>query len=161
MKKLFRIFIVFAIVHCPLHTVHCFAQADSTQQHLVFMDVPIQGNIADFTQAMLPDYKLQKRVADDKYYIYRGPYYGHEVYMKAEYTRKSRTVYRITVTPQSIDQNALLDSLTAHHGTPQPTKAGYGWSTPQGIIMLQLPQGYDPIIMYIDRQGAAVLKEEK
>ncbi len=137
------------------------AQEDTTQVHLCFMDISIQGNITDFTEAMRPRYKLQKKVGDENYYIYRGPFYGHEVYMKAEYTRKSRTVYRVTVTPKHIDQNALLDSLVVHHGTPQETRAGYGWSTAEGIIMLQMPQGYDPIVMYIDRKGAAVFQEEK
>ncbi len=160
MKKFFKKLTVFVIVHCTLSIVHCFAQQDSTL-HLNFMNIPIQGDITDFTESMRPRYKLQKKVGDENYYIYRGPFYGHEVYMKAEYTRKSRTVYRVTVTPKHIDQNALLDSLVVHHGAPQETKTGYGWSTPEGIIMLQLPQGYDPIVMYIDRKGAAVFQEEK
>ncbi len=137
------------------------AQEDTTQVHLNFMNIPIRGNITDFTESMRPRYKMKKKVVDEQYYIYRGPYYGHEVYLKAEYTSESRTVFRVTVTPQHIDQNALLDSLVVHHGMPQEIKGGYGWSTPQGIIMLQLPQGYDPIVMYIDRKGAALFQKEK
>ncbi len=137
------------------------AQEDSVATHLEFMGIPIEGNITDFTQTMRPKYKLQKKVSDENYYIYRGPFMGHEVYLKTEYTRKSRTVFRVTVTPKNIDQTALADSMIANYGTPYEIQGGYRWNSPEGDILLLLPQGYDPIVMYIDTQGLSALKEEK
>ncbi len=158
--NLLRITVLF-ILHSLLATGICYAQEAEPQPHLNFMGTSIEGNITDFTAALRPKYKLQKKVGDENYYIYKGPFMGHEMYLKAEYTRKSRTVYRVTVTPKNIDQGALLDSMTVHYGTPEPTQSGYGWSVDGGIIMMHTPQGYDPIVMYIDRQGALTLKEER
>ncbi len=137
------------------------AQEDTIPQHLNFFGVPIEGNITNFTASMQPRYKLQKKKGDEGYYIYRGPVCGHEMYLKAEYSRKSRTVYKVTVTPQFIDQNAFLDSLTVRYGEPEATDKGYRWLSAAGEILLYTPQGYDPVLIYLDREGVASYREEQ
>ncbi len=144
---------------CALATMR--AQTDSIPQHLSFFGIPIEGNITNFTTAMQPRYKLQKKKGDEQYYIYKGSVCGHEMYLKAEYSRKSRTVYRITVTPQFIDQNAFLDSLRVHYGEPDDTDKGYRWSSAEGEIFLYTRQGYDPVLIYLDREGVAAYQKEK
>ena len=121
----------------------------------------MEGNITDFTASIRARYPLQKRVGGDRYYIYKGPVYGHNCYLKAEYSRKSKTVYRITVTPQHIDQNAMLDSLKFHYGEPEEVKGGYAWARPEGYIYFSIPEGYDPVLTYLDKEGVARFKEEK
>lgn len=125
------------------------------------MGVPIEGNITQFTKQMQPRYKLQKRVGGENYYIYKGPVCGHEMYLKADYSRKTRTVYKVTVTPKFIDQNAFLDSLTVRYGESERTEKGYRWAFEPGEIFLYTPEGYDPVLIYIDRQGTMVMREEK
>ncbi len=136
--------------------------ADSASaQHIEFMGVPIQGNITEFTKALQPRYRLQKKKGDEDYYIFKGPICGHDMYFRADYTRKSRTVYKVTVTPQYIDANAFLDSLTVRFGQPEDTGKGYRWTYPVGEILLYTPEGFDPVLIYLDVQGVLALKEEK
>ena len=133
----------------------------SWAQHLDFMGHPIEGNITDFTAAIRQQYPLQKKVGGDRYYIYQGNVFGNNCYLKAEYTRKSKTVYKITVEPKQIDQNALIDSLVANYGEALEVQGGYRWNRPGGTVFLYTPQGYDPILMYFDEQGVAAFREEK
>ncbi|MCF0198931.1 MAG: hypothetical protein HUK02_06355 [Bacteroidaceae bacterium] len=137
------------------------AAQDSTQVHLEFMGHPICGTITQFADAVRQRYPLQRRVGGDNYYIFRGTVFGHIHYLKAEYSRKNRTVFKITVETKNIDENALLDSLVTHFGTPAETGNGYAWSPPGGAVYLITPQGYDPMLVFIDRQGAAAYKEER
>lgn len=133
----------------------------SWAQHLDFLGTPIEGNITDFTAKMRPRFPLQKRVGDERYYIYHGPVFGHNCYLKAEYSRKSRTVYKVTVTPKNIDQNALVDSLQLHYGQPEEMQGGYRWNREGGVVFLYMPQGYDPFLIYLDAQGVERFREEK
>ena len=96
----------------------------------------------------------------DRYYIYKGSIYGRDSYLKAEYTKRSRLVYKITVTPKFIDQNALADSLVAHHGEAIEVQGGMRWNVEGGTIFLYMPQGYDPVLMYFDEQAVAKFREE-
>jgi hypothetical protein len=130
-------------------------------QNLDFLGVPMGGTIQDFTETVRQRFPLQKKVGGDHYYIYKGSIFGHETYFKAEYSRKTKTVYKITVTPQQIDQTAYLDSLVAHYGDPLEVNGGYRWNREGGTVFLYLPGGYDPVLMYFDTQGVATFKEEK
>ncbi len=123
------------------------------QPHLDFMGTPIEGSISDWSKSVQQRYKVQKKMNPDNYFILRGPVYGHEMYVKAECTKKSRTVFRLTVTPQFIDQTAFLDSLCAHHGEPERTEQGYAWKKPEGMVFMYQRQGYDPVLIYLDNQG--------
>ena len=89
------------------------------QQHLDFMGYPMQGSITDFTEAIRQRFPLQKKVGGDYYYIFRGSVYGHDSYFKVEYTRKSRTVYKITVTPSCATTAMPLRSRAAIAGIVQ------------------------------------------
>ena len=130
-------------------------------QHLDFMGYPIEGNITDFTAQVRQRFPVQKRVGGDRYYIYQGTVFGHNTYLKAEYSRKSRTVYKITVTPKQIDENAFLDSHFAHYGEALEVQGGYRWNRPGGTVFLYTPEGYDPVLMYFDEQGVATFRKEQ
>lgn len=129
-------------------------------QHLDFMGYEMGINIDDFTKQMRQRFPLQKKVGGERYFIYNGTIYGHNVYFKADFTRKSRLVYRVTVTPKHIDQNALVDSLVVHYGEGEEMQGGYRWVQPGGFVFLYMPEGYDPTLIYLDAQAAAVLKQE-
>ncbi len=137
------------------------AQQDSLAQHILFFGIPMEGNITQFTQNMQPRYKLQKKKGDEWYYIYKGPVCGHEMYLRADYSRKSRTVYKVTVTPQFIDANALLDSMTVRYGEPMDAGSCYRWSFPVGEVLLTKPEGYDPVLIYLDSEGVAAFRNEQ
>ncbi len=131
------------------------------QQHLSFLGHPMGITIEDFTSDIRQRFPLQKKVGGDRYYIFKGNVYGHDCYFKAEYTRKTRTVYKITVTPKQVEQNALIDSLVAHHGEALDVQGGYRWNVSGGTIFLYTPEGYDPVLMYFDERGVAMFREEK
>ena len=117
--------------------------------------------ISDFTANIRQRFPLQKKVGGDSYYIFKGNVYGHDSYFKAEYSRKTKIVYKITVTPKQVEQNALIDSLVAHHGQALEVQGGYRWNVQGGTIFLYTPEGYDPVLMYFDEQGVARFREEK
>ena len=129
-------------------------------QHLDFMGFPMGSSIADFTVQIRQRYPMQRKVGGDQYYIYMGPIFGHNTYFKAEYTKKTKTVYKITVTPKNVDQTALLDSLVAHYGEPLEIENGYRWNREGGVVLFYTPQGYDPVLFYIDEEGTAVFRSE-
>lgn len=129
-------------------------------QNLKFMDYPMGVSIYDFTEQVKQRYPLQKKVGGDYYYIFKGNVYGHDSYFKAEYSRKTKTVYKITVTPKQIDANALADSLVAHYGEALEVQSGYRWNIEGGTILLYLPEGYDPVLIYLDEQGVATFRKE-
>ncbi|MCD7720619.1 MAG: hypothetical protein LUI09_00135 [Prevotellaceae bacterium] len=167
MKKTIKRLSLLATVLCL--AAGAFAQEEATapqeeattDEHLAFFGIPIQGNITDFTSSLQPRYRLQKKKGDENYYIYKGPVCGHDMYLKADYSRKSRTVYKVTVTPQYIDANAFLDSLTVMLGEPEEMEKGYRWTYPAGEILLYVAQGFDPVLIYLDLQGALAFKKEQ
>jgi len=126
-----------------------------------FMGIPIQGDINTFTDSMKPRYKLSKRVPDQQMFIYKGSVYGYNVYLQASYSRKSRTVYKVVVQPKNINEDAWLDSLVTHHGDYTPTEYGPLWDKPEGKILLYKLEGYDPVLMYMDKEGLTKFTEEK
>ena len=148
-----------SITFCFLFAFCLFAPAQA--QNLSFMGYNMGVTIDEFTKNIQQHYPLQKKVGGDRYFIYKGSIYGHDTYFKAEYTKKSRRVYKITVTPMHIDQNAFADSLIAHHGEPIEVQNGMRWNVEGGTIFLYLPQGYDPVLMYFDEEGVAMFREEK
>jgi len=131
------------------------------QEHLDFLGYPMGIAIEDFTQNIRQRYPLQKKVGGDRYYIFRGNVYGHDCYFKAEYSRKTKTVYKITVTPKQVEQNGLIDSLVVHHGQALEVQGGYRWNVAGGTVFLYTPEGYDPVLMYFDEEGVKKFREEK
>ena len=134
--------------------------ASAQAQHLNFLGYDMGVTIDQFTKTIQQRFPLQKKIGGDRYYIFKGSVYGHDTYFKAEYTKKSRTVYKITVTPKQVDQNALADSLIAHHGEAIEVQSGMRWNIEGGTIFLYVPQGYDPVLMYFDEEGVAKFREE-
>ena len=133
----------------------------SKAQNLDFMGYPMGVSITNFTKEVRQRYSLEKRVGGDDYYIFKGPVDGHNVYLKADYSHKSRMVYRITVTPKHIDLNAFVDSITVHHGEPEEVEGGYKWQKPEGSVFLYTPAGYDTTLIFLDYEAAKVCLEEK
>lgn len=134
---------------------------ETASKHLDFLGVSIEGNIDDFTKRMQPKFKLKKRVGGENYYIFEGPMFGYDVYAQVNYTRKSRTVYRVMVTPQNINTIAWQDSLVARYGQPLETPQGQLFQMPGGKILYYTPQGYDSAMIYLDSAGNGVFVEEK
>lgn len=137
------------------------AQEAEPTKHLDFLGISIEGEIDDFTQRMQPRFRLKKRVPRENYNIYEGTVFGHTTLVQANYTRKSRSVYRVLVTPKHINEVAWQDSLAAHYGEPVETPQGSLYQHPSGIILYYSPQGYDSALIYLDNQGNAIFKEEK
>lgn len=136
-------------------------KAKEAPKHLNFMGVSISGSIDDFTSKMEPRYKLKKRVGADNYYIFEGPMFGHNVLLQTYYTRKSRTPYRVVVSPKIINTDQFKDSLIVKYGTPEQTEQGLLWQRPEGIILYYTPEGYDTAVIYLDNLGNAAYREEK
>lgn len=132
-------------------------------QHITFDGVPVTGSVADFTEQMrVHGFKLQKKVTDDKYYIYKGTYNGHSSYVRADYTPKTKTVYKVQVTPQHVSTVDYVDSLAVKYGKEYASdERGYQWSSAEGGVFFVTPEGKDPILIIMDAKGAQVLKEEK
>ena len=134
--------------------------AQTAPQHLSFQGVSIEGDITDFTSRMQPRYRMKKRVSGE-YCIFEGPVFGYTTYLQASYSRKSHTVYKVMVTPKAINQEAWLDSLQTHYGEPVETDKGLLWTRPEGKILFYMPQGYDPVLIYLDEIGVNAFVEEK
>ena len=107
----------------------------------------------------LQDKNLRKLFFND--YLFEGPMYGHNVYVQAYYTRKSRTPYRVVVSPKNIDLIAWQDSLVNTYGEGTQTEQGLLWQKPEGIILYYAPEGYDTALIYLDSQGNNAFREEK
>lgn len=134
---------------------------DVTPTHLDFMGVPIGGSIDEFNDRIQPRFRLKKRVAGENQYIYEGPMFGYNTYIQVNFTRKSRTVYRVLVTPKGINQMAWEDSLHVRYGEPENTRQGQLWQRPEGMILYYTPEGYDSALIYLDALGNNAFKEEK
>lgn len=130
-------------------------------KHLDFFGVSIEGNIDDFSKKMQPRFTLKKKNGGEQNFIFEGPIFGHNVYLQAYYTRKSRTPYRVVVSPKHLDLLAWQDSLVSKYGDPQATEQGLLWQRPEGIILYYTPEGYDTALIYLDNLGNAVFREEK
>lgn len=134
---------------------------DSITQHLDFMGVSMEGNIDDFTQRMQPRFRFKKRVRGENQVIFEGSMFGYNVFARASYTRKTRTVYRMLITPKNINQIAWVDSLTARYGMPVETRQGLLFQRPGGMILYYTPEGYDTALIYLDAKGNEAFTEEK
>lgn len=132
-----------------------------TVPNLLFQGVPMEGTIDQFTERLKPRYQLKRKMGGDHNFIFHGPVFGHDTYFQASYTRKSRTIYKVLVTPKNINEVAWLDSLVAHYGAPEDTPKGWLWQRPEGMILFYTPEGYDCALIYLDAKGNALFKEEK
>lgn len=141
--------------------LHAQTTDSAEPKHLDFLGISIEGDIDDFNSRMQPRFKLKKRVGGENQYIYEGSMFGYNTYLQVNFTRKTRTVYRILVTPKNINTMAWQDSLYAHYGEPVETQQGPLWQKPEGMILYYTPQGYDTALIYLDALGNEAFKEEK
>ncbi len=132
-------------------------------QHIEFDGVPVTGAVLDFTDRMREaGFKLQKKMVDDNYYVYKGTFCGYSSYVRADYTPKSHTVYRIQVTPKHIDINSYRDSLALRYGAEyESTERGYQWTLEHGAVFYVTPDEADPWVILMDGAGVQCLREEK
>lgn len=137
------------------------ASADEQPEHLSFLDVEISGNIKEFAERMKAHYRLSKRLRDNYCYIFEGSLFGYSVPIQAYYTPKSQTTYKLMVSPKVVDENAWTDSLTARYGQPIDSERGLLWERPGGIILYYRPEGYNPVLLWLDGKGQATYREEK
>ncbi len=152
-----------AEAHLVLNGVHLEDETtEATETHIVFAGVEVKGKVDDFTDRMRDQgFKLQKKVGDERYYIYKGTYNGHSSYVRADYTPKSRTVYKVQVTPKHVSAVDYLDSLTVKYGKDYVSdQRGYQWSFGNGGVFFVTPEGKDPILLIMDARGAQLYKEE-
>lgn len=159
---------IITIILLSLFTLQMRAQANVQEttkpeapQHLDFFGVSISGTIDDFSKAMQPRFTLKKKNGGEDHYIFHGAVFGHDMYIQAYYTRKSRTPFRVVVSPKHIDLLAWQDSLVSKYGEPQATEQGLLWQRPEGIILYYTPEGYDTALIYLDNLGNAAFREEK
>lgn len=136
-------------------------ESTATDKHLDFLGVEIKGSIDDIKEKLEPNFKLKKRVGTENYYLFEGPMFGYNVPVQVSYTRKSRTIFRFTVTPKNINLLAWQDSLINKYGDPVQTEQGLLWQRPEGMILYYAPQGYETALIYLDAAGNAAYKEEK
>ncbi|MCM1107470.1 MAG: hypothetical protein NC388_00275 [Clostridium sp.] len=132
-------------------------------QHVEFSGMPLTGDIISFSRALVDrGYRLQKRVASEYYYIFKGMYAGHSSYFQVNYTPSSNTVYQVRVTPTHVNTLVYRDSVASIYGSEyETTSQGYRWMTDEGMIMLAVPEEKDPILLIMDLKGARLNKKER
>ena len=156
-KKLFTLGL---LTLCTLAAKAQTAENDSVK-HLTFMGIPIEGSIDSFKDSMEPKYKLKRKVGSENYFLFEGPMFGHNVYIQAYYSRKTRTPYRVVVSPKHLSLEVWQDSLISTFGDPVRTEQGLLWQRPEGMILHYTPEGYDTALIFLDSKGNEAFREEK
>lgn len=133
----------------------------SPSAHLKFRGIPIAGTIDDFSEKMQPRFTLKKKRGAENHFIFEGPIYGYNMLLQVYYTDKTRTAYRVVVSPKHMDIETLKDSLKHDFGEPEVTAQGSLWKTDEGIILHYTPEGYDTALIFLDAQGNQAYSEEK
>lgn len=166
-KMIFSLFCALGMISMPT-AAQTQPQASDTvsvneavPEHMMFEGVPMGITIDEFTERLKPRFQLKRKMGGDRNFIYQGYIFGHETYFQASYTRKSRIVYKVLVTPKNIDDVVWLDSLSHRYGEPVLTDKGYLWQRPEGMVLYYVPQGYETALFYVDSKGNAIFKEEE
>lgn len=136
-------------------------EQDDAKQHLDFFGVSIEGTIDSISNHLQPTFRLKKKNGAENNYIFEGPMFGHNVYVQAYYSRKSRTAYRMVVTPGNVSQEVWKDSLVQKYGDPAVTEQGLLWQRPGGMILYYAPEGYGSVVIYLDAKGNEAYIKEK
>lgn len=138
------------------------SQPENALTHILFEGVEVKGDIYEFSKALQSKgYKLQRRDANARNYVFKGNVCGSSTQFQVSFTRHSKTVYRIMAQLKNIPLDVILDTLNARYGEPYDiTTRGYQWQLPNGGVMLGTPDGYDPTLVVMDGLGVAAFKEE-
>lgn len=162
MKKVL-LSLIFVIGVLPLTTKAQEAETqlpDSTK-HLSFHNIPMQGTIEEFGDKLKHHFQLKRMMGAERNWIFQGFVYGKDCPFQVFYTKKTRAPFRITVMPKNLEARIWVDSLSNDYGEPVYMELGYLWQLPEGTILLRVIEGYDPALIFLDRQGQAAYKEEE
>lgn len=132
-------------------------------QHMTFSGLLLTEHIDAFSRTLRDQgFQLQKRMASDNYYIYKGVCFGHTSYFQVSYTPDSHTVYQVRVTPRHVNTLVYRDSVASVYGMDYETSAqGYRWMKEEGMVMLAVPEDKDPVLIIMDLEGARINKRER
>ena len=138
------------------------AQDTVAPDHLAFEGIEMQGDIYDFSKTLQKQgYKQRQRDLNQLFFIFKGNVLGHPEQFRVNFTKKTKTVWRIMAQPHNVPVDVLVDSLTARYGEPYEAVAtSYKWMLPAGFIQLEAREGYDPNLVFIDGKGATAYKDE-
>lgn len=138
-------------------------QAPATPKHVLFEGVEMKGDIFEFSNALQKaGFDLKKRDANDRSYVFSGNVLGTPTVFKVNFTRETRTVYRIMAQLKNVPLDEILKELNSRYGEPyNVTERGYQWQQEFGAIMLGTPEGYDPTLVVMDAEGVGRYKEEE
>ena len=156
MKKLFLTFL-FALVALVVP-----AQETTPPQHLLFEGIEMKGDVYDFSKILQKQgYKQRQRDLNQLFFVFKGNVLGRSEQFRVNFSKKSKTVWRIMAQPHNVPVDELVDSLTARYGEPyESISTSYKWMLGGGFIQLMAPEGFDPTIVFIDAAGAAAFKDE-
>ena len=111
MKKLFLTFL-FAFVALFLP-----AQDSVSVSHLLFENIEMKGDIYDFSKVLQKQgFKQQQRDLNQLFFVFKGTVLGHSEQFKVNFSKKTKTVWRIMVQPHNVPLDEIVDSLTALSG---------------------------------------------
>jgi hypothetical protein len=138
------------------------AQESAPDTHLLFEGVEMKGDIYDFSKILQKQgFKQQQRDLNQLFFVFKGNVLGHPEQFKVNFSKKTKTVWRILVQPHNVPLDELVDSLKARYGEPyEALVTSYKWMISTGFIQLMVPEGYDPTLVFIDGLGATAFKEE-
>lgn len=130
-------------------------------RHLDFQGVSMGISIEDFAEQLKPRFTVRRKMGGERQWILQGYIFGYDTYFQVDYSKKSRSVFRITAMPKNIHDVVWIDSLTTHYGSPLTTDMGLLWQRPEGTVLFRVLEGYDPALILLDKAGQAAWKEEK
>lgn len=131
-------------------------------QHLLFEGVEMKGDIYEFSKVLQRQgFKQRQRDLNQLFFIFKGNLLGHSEQIKVNFSKKTKTVWRIMAQPHNVPLDEIVDSLTARYGEPyEAISTSYKWQLPVGFILLEAHDGYDPNLVFMDAAGVAAFKDE-
>lgn len=156
MKKLFLAFMF--VLAAQVVT----AQGEAPTQHLMFEGVEMKGDIYEFSKVLQKHgYQQKQRDLNQLSFVFKGNFLGHSQQFRVNFSKKTKTVWRIMVQPHNVPLDEIVDSLTARYGEPYDAiSTSFKWQLPVGYILLEAHEGYDPNIVFMDAAGVAAYKDE-
>ena len=135
---------------------------DAPAQHLLFEGVEMKGDIYDFSKVLQKQgYNQKQRDLNQLFFVFKGNLLGHPELFRVNFSKKTKTVWRIMAQPHNVPLDELVDSLTARYGEPyEAISTSFKWQLPVGFILLEAHEGYDPNLVFMDAAGVAAFKDE-
>ena len=80
------------------------------QEHMTFRDIPINGNVDDFSNQLeklgFKRFEYEAIYADDNVHVHQGIFLKRKCLVWVDYTRKTKTVYQIRISFDLINWEA-------------------------------------------------------